>query len=136
MPTAENQLDRRQYERFALLPMYTRVALRFQDRESFDYEGHCYDISEGGLCFELDRPIEPGTPVILQIDLPLDEHGQPPADARDRSVYVESKVVWLDQDECAAGPARMAAVFTRFSRFGDKERLIGQFCSGRFARAA
>jgi len=84
----------------------------------------------------LDRPIEPGTPVVLQIDLPLDEHGLPPADSNGRSIFVHAKVVWLDEDDCDVGPARMAAVFSRFDRFGDKDRLIGQFCTGRFARAA
>jgi hypothetical protein len=49
-------------------------------------------------------------------------------------VFVFANVIWLAGD--GAGPCRMAAAFTRFARAGDKERLIREFCTGRYARAA
>lgn len=129
------RVDRRRHERFALSPMYHGVSVRLLDETGFGREGHCWDIAEGGVSFELDIAIEPGTPVVLQIELPPDEHGNPVHIGPGRSVFVFANVVWLTDDE-GLGPARMAAVFTRFAREGDQERLIRSFCSGRFARAA
>jgi hypothetical protein len=130
-----NHLNRRQHERFMLSPMYSRIAVRFTDAEGFEHEGHGWDICEGGICFELDRAIAPGTPIVMQIDLPLDRHGNPPGLGPGRSVFVFANIVWLTEDD-GIGPARMAAAFTRFARAGDRERLIREFCSGRYARAA
>lgn len=125
-----NQINRRQFERFALLPMYSRVTMRLLDGDSFEHEGHAYDISEAGLCFEIDRPIEIGTTVVLRIDLPLTGEGE------QRYIEVFSRIVRIDEDDAEVGPVRMAAEFTRFARFGDKQRLIAHFCTGRYARAA
>ena len=54
--------NRRRHERFALSPMHTQIAVRPMDSDAFSFEGHAYDISEGGVQFELDRGFEPGTP--------------------------------------------------------------------------
>jgi hypothetical protein len=127
-----NAIDRRQFARFQLEHMYTPVAVRLLDSEVFSIEGHAYDISEGGVRFELDRPIEPGTKVVMQITLPdLDSTQIGPG----RSVYVFANVVWLE-DEDEPGPVKMAAVFTHFARVGDRERLLRQFASGRYRAAA
>lgn len=130
-----NSTNRRQFERFTLNPMYNQLAVRFLDTETFDYEGHGWDVCEGGICFEIDRAIEPGTPIVMKIDLPHDQYGNPPMDGPGRSVFVFANIVWLTDDD-GSGPARMAAAFTRFARAGDKERLVREFCSGRYARAA
>lgn len=125
-----NQINRRQFERFALPAMYSRVTMRLLDGDAFEYEGHAYDISEAGLCFEIDRPVEIGTTVVLRIDLPLTCDDQP------RFIEVFSRIVRIDEDDLDVGPARLAAAFGRFARFGDKQRLIAHFCTGRYARAA
>ncbi|MEL6497450.1 MAG: PilZ domain-containing protein [Planctomycetota bacterium] len=130
-----NSVNRRQFERFALRPMYNRIAVRFTDSEQFAFDGHGWDICEGGVCFELDRPIAAGTPIVMRIDLPLAGDGNPLMDGPGRSVFVFANVVWLAEGDDTA-PARMAAAFTRFAREGDKERMIREFCSGRYARAA
>ena len=124
--------NRRRYERFALSPMYTPVSVRLLDSETFDLEGHAYDISEGGIRFELDRPIAPGTHIAMQIALPagLGSAQSGPG----RSVFVLGNVVWIDDEE--PGPVRMALAITRFARAGDRERLIERLASGRYARAA
>jgi hypothetical protein len=123
-------INRRRFERFALRPMYTRVVVRLVADQSYDFEGHAYDVSEGGIRFELDRPIDPGTPVAIQVTLPgaAAEGGW--------SVFVFANVIWVDEDADEPGPVRMAAAFTRFARAGDKERLLSQLSSGRYARAA
>ena len=125
-------IDRRQFPRFALEPMYTPVSARLLDSEVFNIEGNAYDISEGGLRFELDRPIAPGTKIALQITLPTMNHEDI---GPGRSVFVFANVVWLE-DEDQPGPYKMAAVFTHFARAGDRERLLRQFATGRYRAAA
>ena len=112
--------------------MYTPVSVRYMENEKFTLDGHAYDISEGGCQFELDRAIEPGALIALQITLPLglqaDDIGP------GRSVFVFSRVVWIYDEE--AGPVRMAASFEHFARAGDKERLLRQITTGRLSRVA
>lgn len=129
---ALNPVNRRKHPRFTLEPMYTPIAVRRLDREHFDLDGHAYDISEGGVRFELDEVVPPGTRIAMQITLPnLDAHEIGPG----RSIYVFANVVWLE-DEDEPGPVRMAAVFSEFVRAGDRERLLRQFSTGRYRAAA
>jgi hypothetical protein len=125
--------DRRQHPRFALSAMYAPIAIRFLDEDSFRHEGHAYDISAGGIRFELDRAIEPGTPVAIRIDLP------PVAGAAldigpGRAVFAFGNVVWTSDDE--PGPCRMALAFTRFARAGDDIRLLNRIQSAGVRKAA
>ncbi len=129
MSTAVN---RRTHERFVLSPMYTPVSVRLVDEERFGLEGHAYNISEGGLQFELDRPVPSGTEVAIQITLPQSQWSEDIGPGP--NVLVFANVIWVDESE--PGPVRMAAAFTRFARLGDRERLMKQLGSGRFARAA
>lgn len=126
--------DRRRFARFRMPAAYTPVLVRLHDETVFVRAGHAYDISEGGIRFELDDPIEPGTPVAMQIELP---RGVGPAEALDgpgRAVFVMGNVVWTDDSE--PGPVRMALAITRFARAGDQERLRARLASGRYAAAA
>lgn len=126
--------ERRRHPRFLLPSMYTSVALRPLDREKFQWEGHAYDISEGGMRFEIDHPIEPGTPVAVRIQLP---GAGTLRIAERRPVYAFANVVWLEEDDVdQPGPVRMACVFSRFLQPGDKERLLKRLRSGRFSLAA
>lgn len=111
--------------------MYTPVGVRVMESASFHLEGHAYDISEGGVRFELDQAVPPGTRIAMQITLPEGGAVVGPG----RSVFVFATVVWLEDEE-EPGPVRMAAVFTHFARVGDRERLLRQFASGRFRLAA
>ncbi len=125
--------NRRLHERFKLPAMYAPVAVRLVEDEQFTHSGHAYDISEGGLRFELDRAMPPGTQVALQVTLP----GEPETDdGPGRSVFAFANIVWLQDEEDEPGPVRMAAVFSKFAREGDRERLVRQLGSGRFAKAA
>jgi hypothetical protein len=107
--------------------MYTGIRVRFLDSERFRFEGHAYDISEGGVQFELDHPIEPGTPIVVEIDLPEGKGGE-------YSVPLIGNVVWTDDSE--PGPVRMAMAITRFLRSGDKERLLFHAAHTQLRRAA
>ncbi|MCC6321582.1 MAG: PilZ domain-containing protein [Phycisphaerales bacterium] len=129
-------IERRQFPRFVLEPMYTPLAVRTLEGDqpvgAFDIEGHAYDISEGGARFELDRPLKPGTRVAMQITLPsISDSDIGPG----RSILVFANVVWLDEDD-QIPPYRMAVVFTHFARAGDRDRLVRQFASGRYRAAA
>lgn len=130
-----NSFDRRRYARFVLDPGYAPVSIRLLDSDRFDIEANALDLSETGIRFESDRPIEPGSAVAMQITLPADAHDDP---GPGRSIFVFANIVWLadDEDELAAGFARQAAVFTRFARAGDRERLLKRFGTGRYRIAA
>ena len=129
------QDNRRRHSRYRLSPMYTPVKVRFLDSEEFTMDGHAYNISEGGLQFELDRGILPGTKVAIQIELPL---GPGPAGwdgaGPGRAVFAFGNVIWLDDEE--PGPVRMAMAFTMFARAGDQERLRMRLASGSYSLAA
>jgi hypothetical protein len=126
-------INRRRHERFSLPPMYAAVIVEVlgptgEPKHKFD--GHCYDISEGGVQFELDDAIPSGTPIRLNIELP----GALATDQQRRDVRVLGNVVWRDESE--PGPVRMAAVFSRFAFSEDRERLFKHITSGKFSRAA
>ena len=114
----DNQFDnRRVRERYITSPMHHAVSVRPFDNDHFVYAGHAYDISEGGICFELDDPIEPGTQVGLMIHLPIGFDRGP-----GRAVFATGRVIWLS-DVTEPGPVRMGVVFHNFARVGDQERL-------------
>ncbi len=121
-------LNRRRFERFATSPMYTPLVVRLAGGNA--REGHAYDISEGGVRFELDEPIPPGTPVEITVTLP----GATPD--RDRSFAAAGHVVWSRRDPDEPGPAQMAAAFTRFADAADRVRLLERLAVGRRSRAA
>jgi len=126
--------ERRRHQRYVLPSMYTGVDVRPMDSDSFDWKGHAYDISEGGMRFELDQPIEPGTQIAVRIQLPGAEFLRL---TERRPVYAFANVVWIEEDDLdQGGPVRMACVFSRFVMPGDKERLCQRLASGRFSLAA
>ena len=126
-----NPANRRKHERITVAPMYCPVSLRPITQDRFEFEGHAYDVSEGGIMFEMDQPFEAGTGVALQITLPGDH---PHELDSDRSIYVMGNVIWADDSE--PGPVRMAVVFTRFARFGDRDRLLRVLSRGAMLRRA
>jgi hypothetical protein len=125
------RVNRRQFERFMLEPGYTSAALRVHpDEQVFTREGHIYDISEGGVCFEMDQAIEPGSTVSMRVDLPMNANDLGPG----RSVFLTGNIVWCDADEM--GAVRMALAITRFDRAGDKGRMMRALTGNRNLRAA
>lgn len=129
-----NGRERRQHARYLLPSMYTQVEARPLDSDEYKWSGHAYDISEGGMRFELDTPIEPGTTVAVRIQLP----GSNSLSWADRRpVYIFATVVWVEQDDLdQPGPVRMACVFNRFVLPGDQQRLQERLRSGRYSLAA
>ncbi len=126
MGVVGSTFNRRRHERFVLPPMYTPVTVRLGARQ--EREGHCYDVSEGGVQFELDQPIDLGTAVEIKFEFPGKD------DESARTVRAFGNIVWIDDSE--PGPVRMAATFTRFAHAVDRERLFTRITSGQLARAA
>ncbi|HZW06746.1 MAG TPA: PilZ domain-containing protein [Phycisphaerales bacterium] len=125
--------DRRRFPRFDLEAMYTTIAVRTLEHDTFELHGHSYDISEGGIRFELDRGVERGTQIAMMINLPtMNADAEPTAD---NAVYVFATVVWIE-DEDEPGPIKMAAVFNRWARAGDRERLLAELGKGVYRRQA
>lgn len=118
--------NRRRFDRLRLLPMYTPVTLCRLDNQRI-LEGHSYDISEGGIQFELDEPIAAGTPVAIEIALP--RYGRRPT-----TIEVLGNVVWLDESE--PGPVRMAVEIKSFALPEDRDSLNQYLGAGRVAKAA
>jgi len=125
--------DRRRHERTTVIPAYTGCRVRLQREDGFRFDGHVHDISEGGVRFEADVPVDPGTPVALQIDLPHRDSSAD-ADGPGRAVFVIGNVVWCNIEE--PGPAIMAMAITRYARAGDRERLLRRLAGNGFARRA
>lgn len=115
--------DRRAHTRFALRPMYSAVEVKLSPDGTEALAGHAYDISRGGVCFELDRWLDPGTPVRLTLTLPEWLRGLSDGEADGASVSVQGTVVWADDDE-VPGPVRMAAVFTSFDSVAERELFL------------
>lgn len=124
--------DRRQNPRFTVPSMYSKVMVRLLDEEDFTREGHAYDISAGGVRFELDGPIEAGTPIAMRIDLP---HSRVERSTEWRDIFAFANVVWVEWDD-APGPYRLAAVFTEFPSIEDAHMLDRRLCAGAYSAAA
>ena len=129
MTSLQNQ-NRRLHTRFNTPPMYHAVTVRLPDQVDFTLDGHVYNISEGGIQFELDDPIAPGTDVSMMFHLPAGFDIGP-----GRGIFIMGKVIWLSDVE-EPGPVRMAMSFNLFPREGDSERLNNYIGQARLQMAA
>ena len=113
--TTSNAIDRRRHPRFSVDPMYSAVSvLRRGQRE----EGHVYDVSLGGMRFELDRPARRGSTLEVEVSLP----------GCQEAIRAKARVVRVFDEMDDPGPRRMAVEFETFSA-GSKailERYLGQ----------
>jgi hypothetical protein len=127
----QRAVNRRRFERFVLPVMYTPIRVK-TPMSGPAMEGHAYDVSEGGVQFELDHAVKPGTSATVAIVLPADPAA--PLNESERTVIAVGNVVWLDDSE--PGPVRMALAFTKFASQADRDRLMRQIFGGRLRRAA
>jgi hypothetical protein len=115
--------------------MYSAIEVKLASDSQDGMAGHAYDISRGGVSFELDHAIEPGTPVYLRLSLPEWLQGLADGDNDRTSVHVRGTVVWVD-DDGVPGPVRMAAAFTSFDSVGEFDLLDRTLTVRRYASAA
>ena len=66
--------DQRQHPRIKVPAMYTLIRARVQGSSRYNWTGHIYDVSLGGVRFELDMPIEVGTELEIRGMLPGSGH--------------------------------------------------------------
>ncbi|MDQ7014153.1 MAG: PilZ domain-containing protein [Planctomycetota bacterium] len=131
-----NPSDRRADTRFPLKPMYSGIEVKLTgEEEAAPFEGHAYDISRGGVNFELDQAIEPGTPIYLKLTLPEWLLGLVDGSADLTSVQIKGTVVWKD-DDGVPGPVRMAATFQSFGTIAERELFLRTLKSHQYAVAA
>lgn len=130
-----NPSDRRADTRFPLKPMYSGIEVKLPGDDTQVFEGHAYDISRGGVNFELDQAIEPGTPIFLKLTLPEWLLGLVDGDSDLTSVQIRGTVVWKD-DDGVPGPVRMAATFQSFGSIAERDLFLETLKGHQYAVAA
>jgi hypothetical protein len=120
----QSAADRRAADRFAPQVGYSRVVVSVDkpNRSHNAFEGHAYDVSLNGLRFELDEPLEEGTPIEVELHLP----------GLLQSIRSTGRVVRVLDELEEAGPQRMAVAFRSFSSPLDASRLTKHLASGFF----
>jgi hypothetical protein len=126
-PASEPVFNRRRFERFSLPVGYTTITVQRTDAEAVTLlTGHAYDISEAGIRFELDEPLQLGERISASIMLACESE----------AVLVSATVVWLNDTLDDPGPRRMALNFESFASMADRNRLVNYLSRGQLARAA
>lgn len=105
--------ERRRHTRFKVVPMYTHVVVRRAGGDQPELDGHIYDISEGGVRFELDEPLADGEVVTVEISLP----------GCQKLIAACGKIVRVNDADDDPGPRRMALRFDRFVDEASRDAL-------------
>lgn len=114
--TASNDTsrDQRQHPRIKVPAMYTLIRARVQGSTRYNWTGHIYDVSLGGVRFELDMPIEVGTELEIRGMLPGSGH---------TTFRAVGRVARVHTEEGDHGPAIMGLQFESFQSPMDRHRL-------------
>ncbi len=140
MATA-NSPNRRAIDRFRLHPMYTRVLVTphvepksapvadfaagaVASSAPTSLEGHAYDISLGGVRYELDLALPEGTCVEVEIQLP----------GASNPIRGSGQVVRVYDEADDPGPRRQAMRLDRFFSEIDRQRLARLIDDGWYGR--
>ncbi len=115
--------NRRQEQRYGLVPGYCSVAVRRLDCGEVMH-GHAYDISVTGIRVELDERLTPGEQVQLWIDF------------GDTRITTRSRVVWQFDAADDPGPLRLALDFGEAISPADRNRLLAYIANVGILRAA
>lgn len=121
--------EARQSPRLRLPAMYTLLRLRKKGQTRYSQTGYIYDISQTGMRFELDDPIEPGTELEFRALLP---------GSHTTTFCAKGRLVRMHDDLHEVGPVRMAMHFDRFKSTIDQQKLAEYLdrCAPRIAQAA
>lgn len=110
----ETSRDQRQHPRVKVPAMYTLIRARVVGSMRYNWTGHIYDVSLGGVRFELDMPVEPGTQLEIRGMLPGAGH---------TTFRAIGRVVRMHSDAGDHGPAIMGLQFESFQSPMDRHRL-------------
>lgn len=105
--------EARSTTRIKLPPMYTLVRVKPQGDSRYRWTGYIYDISAGGMRFELDAPIDPGIRLEIKAMLPGVTH---------TTIRAAGTVVRIHDDDHTPGPMRMGMTFDAFIET-DRQKL-------------
>lgn len=108
--------DSRRATRVKLPPMYTLVRVKPEGSDRFRWTGYIYDISESGMRFELDAPVDPGVRLVVKAMLPGVNH---------TTIRAAGTVVRIHDDDQLPGPTRMGMTFESFE--DDDEFTLGKY---------
>ncbi|MEO0474889.1 MAG: PilZ domain-containing protein [Planctomycetota bacterium] len=111
---SETGRDQRQHPRIKVPAMYTLIRARILGSNRYNWTGHIYDVSLGGVRFELDMPIEVGTELEIRGMLPGSGH---------TTFRAVGRVVRVHTEEGDHGPAIMGLQFESFQSPMDRHRL-------------
>ena len=111
---SETSRDQREYPRIKVPAMYTLIRARILGSNRYNWTGHIYDVSLGGVRFELDMPIEPGTQLEIRGMLPGSGH---------TTFRAVGRVARVHSDADERGPAVMGLQFESFQSPMDRHRL-------------
>lgn len=114
--TPSGSAESRCEPRLKLAPMYTLLRAKKAGTQKFRWSGYIYDVSMGGMRFELDEAVEPGTTLEIRATLPYARHG---------AFVATGQVIRLhdEREDTPAGPYRMAMQFTSFRCEFDEAHL-------------
>jgi PilZ domain len=114
--------DRRQHPRFTVDPMYSALTVRpiagRRAKAAEPVEGHVYEVSLGGMRFELDEPLPLGARIEVDLVLP----------GIDKPIHANARVARVFDAVDDPGPRRMVAEFETFAAGARAafERFLGQ----------
>ena len=106
--------EQRQYPRVKVPAMCTLIRARVVGSNKYNWTGHIYDVSLGGVKFELDMPVEVGTELEIRGMLPGSDH---------TTFRVVGKVARVHSDADEPGPCVMGLAFESFRSPMDRHRL-------------
>ena len=111
---SETGRDQRKHPRIKVPAMYTLIRARVLGSNRYSWTGHIYDVSLGGVRFELDMPIEVGTQLEIRGMLPGSGH---------TTFRAVGRVVRIHSDADDHGPCIMGLQFESFQSPMDRHRL-------------
>jgi len=118
--------EQRRHTRIGLPVGYAAVRATPVGRKKSERRGHVYDLSEGGMRFELDAALDLDEPIEVELDLPSSEG---PVAIRARG----SAVRFHDEPDDGPGPIRMGM---QFDRVDQPDRLGAYISQAAASRAA
>ena len=96
-------------------------------KKRFCWTGHIYDISAGGMRFELDSPLEPGTSIEVRAMLP---------GSQQVTINVSGHIIRYHDEPDERGPIRLAMIFDAFTKSTDRARLVDYLNNSGIKQAA
>jgi hypothetical protein len=122
----QDRIEARLHPRLRLPAMYTLLRVKRKGETRYNQTGFIYDISQTGMRFELDEPMELGTELEFRALLP---------GSNTTTFCAKGTLVRRHDDFEEVGPVRMALHFESFKSTIDRARLE-QYIESRTPRIA